>query len=180
MAPGPRIVPGSSRELGFVNASFATLAGLVTRTGRPNIFTTLGRHRRLFRAWLRFAGRLMPRGTLPRRETELVILRVARNTGCEYERAHHVRLARRAGVSADDIAHVLTDDTQELDAWAPREAALLAAVDELHERRVLGDERWDALRAVGLSDTDLIEFLLLVGHYEMLAMTLNTLRVQPD
>ena len=31
-----------------------------------------------------------------------------------------------------------------------------------------------------LSDEELIELCLLVGHYEMLAMTLNSLQVEPD
>ena len=72
------------------------------RTGRrhgrpPNLFSTLARHRRLFRAWLRFAGALMPRGSLPRADTELVILRVAHNSRCEYEWRHHERLGPRPG-----------------------------------------------------------------------------------
>jgi alkylhydroperoxidase family enzyme len=56
----------------------------------------------------------------------------------------------------------------------------LRAVDELHETRTLSDETWAGLRAAGLSDTELIELPMLVGHYEMLAMTLNALRVTPD
>ena len=35
------------------------------------------------------------------------------------------------------------------------------------------------LRAA-LTDAELIELCMLIGHYEMLAMTLNALRVQPD
>jgi len=63
--------------------------------------------------------------------------------------------------------------------WTPRQRGLLQAADELHERRVLGDEVWTQLSAE-LSDTQLIELCMLVGHYEMLAMTLRSLRVQPD
>ena len=48
--------------------------------------------------WLGFARRLMPFGKLPRRDTELVILRVAHLRGCDYEWHHHVRLGKRAGV----------------------------------------------------------------------------------
>ncbi len=53
------------------------------------------------------------------------------------------------------------------------------AVDELHATRDLGDERWDEL-CRHLSETERIELPMLVGHYEMLAMTLNSLRVEPD
>jgi alkylhydroperoxidase family enzyme len=31
-----------------------------------------------------------------------------------------------------------------------------------------------------LDDVELIELCMLVGHYEMLAMTLSSLRVEPD
>src|SRR4051812_6669800 len=175
-APQPRVAPGSRREIGTVNAAIAAVLGRATGTGPPNIFTTLGRHRRLFRAWLRFAGRLMPRGTLPRRDTEIVILRVARNAGCEYERRHHVRLGRRAGLSDAEIARVGEGGRE---GWSAREAALLRAADELHADRVLSDAAFAELRA-HLSETELIELCLLVGHYEMLAMTINSLGIEPE
>ena len=73
---------------------------------RPTSSSSLGRHRRLFRGWLRFAGRLMPGGKLPRRETELVILRVAHLRGCAYELEHHVHLGARAGITAADVERV--------------------------------------------------------------------------
>src|SRR5437763_965832 len=140
----PRIAPGSRRELGQVNALICRIAARATRTPPPNLFTTLGRHRRLFRGWLRFAGRLMPGGKLPRRETELVILRVSHLRGCAYEREHHIGMGRRAGLSASEIEH--TAGAPADGAWSERERAILAAVDELVADRDLGDETWAALR----------------------------------
>jgi alkylhydroperoxidase family enzyme len=174
----PRIEPGGRREIGLVNTAIVTVLGAATGSGPPNLFTTLARHRRLFRPWLRFAARLMPRGTLPRRDSELVILRVAHNCGCEYERRHHESIALQVGLTAADVARTREDPAAP--GWSPRQAALLRAVDELHRSRSLGDETWSDLRAVGLTDTELIELCMLVGHYELLAMTLNSLRVQPD
>ena len=174
---GPRIAPGRGPgDVGLFAWGFSKVAGVVSRTNPPNLFMTLGRHPKLFRGWLRFAGRLMPGGTLPRRDTEIVILRVARNTGCEYERRHHVRLGRRAGLAADEIARVAHAGT---DGWSAREAALLRAADELHRDRVISDATWAELRA-HLSERDLIELCLLVGHYEMLAMTIHSLGIQPE
>ena len=174
---GPRIPPGSSREIGPVATVIAGVAGRALGSGPPNVFTTLARHRRLFLPWLRFAGRLMPRGRLPRRDTELVILRVAHRTGCEYEWSHPERMGRRVGLSADEIERVRHGP--EAPGWSERQAALLRAVDELHEQRDICDENWAALRAQ-LSDVELIELCMLTGHYEMLAMTLNALRVELD
>src|SRR3954452_24408010 len=114
----PRIAPGTRAQTGAFAWGFAQVAGRVSGTNPPNLFLTLGRHRKLFRGWLRFAGRLMPGGTLPRRETELVILRVAHLRRCTYEFEHHVRLACRAGVHADDVARV--QQGPDGDGWSPR------------------------------------------------------------
>jgi alkylhydroperoxidase family enzyme len=175
--PAPRIAPGGRAEIGWVNAGIARLAGLATRGKPPNIFTTLARHRRLFRRWLWFAGALMPGGKLPREETELVILRVAHNTGSDYEWVQHERIGRRVGLSAEETARVR--DGASAAGWSPRRSLLLEAADELHADGALGDELWVRLSGT-FGDVELIELCMLVGHYEMLAMTLNSLRVEPD
>src|SRR5690242_14814356 len=102
----PRIPPGDRRDIGLVNTGIARVIGRAAGSGPPNLFTTLSRHRRLYRRWLRFAGSLMPGGRLPREDTELLILRVAHNCACAYEWGHHVRLGRRAGLTADEIERV--------------------------------------------------------------------------
>jgi AhpD family alkylhydroperoxidase len=173
----PRIEPGDRREIGVVNAGIARAAGVATGGDPPNVFTTLARHRRLFRRWLRFAAALMPGGRLPRAETELMILRVAHNTGCEYEWRQHERIAQRSGLTAAEVERVREGPGAA--GWSGRQAALLRAVDELHAERRLTDATWDDLRPQ-LTDEELIELCMLVGHYEMLAMTLNTLEVAPD
>jgi alkylhydroperoxidase family enzyme len=178
VAQAPRIAPGSRAQIGAVNALLVSIAGRVAGTAEPpHLFTTLARHRRLFRRWLRFAGALMPGGKLPRRDTELVILRVAALCDSEYERRHHERLARRAGLDDADIARVAAGPGAP--GWSERDAALLRAVDELHEHRRISDGVW-AQVAAQRSPVDLIELCLLVGHYEMLAMTIASLGIQPD
>src|SRR5688500_13920204 len=102
----PRIAPGARSEIGWINSTIATGTGRVAGTPPPNLFLPLGRHRGLFRGWLFFAGRLMPRGKLPRRESEIVILRVAHLRGSEYEFEHHVRLGHKAGVNDEEIGAV--------------------------------------------------------------------------
>jgi len=177
VSAAPRIPPGGRRDVGLLTWTLARLAGRVAGTRPPHLFLTLGRHRRLFRGWLRFAGRLMPRGRLPRRETELAILRVAHLRGSAYEWEHHVRLGRRAGIGPAELDRVAAGPAA--DAWTPRERAILAAVDELHATGDLGDEAWAALR-LHLDEQELIELILLAGHYEMLATAIAALRIQPD
>lgn len=173
----PRISPGDRRQLGWVNFGISKIAGRATRGRPPHIFTTLGRHRGLFRRWLWFAGALMPGGKLPREETELVILRVAHNTGSEYEWAQHERIAVRAGMSETEVARVR--EGPDAEGWSERQALLLRAVDAMHADGRIGDELWPEL-ARHLDEVRLIELCMLIGHYEMLAMTLNSLQVEPD
>jgi len=173
----PRIAPGDRRQIGLLNYGLAKLVGLAAGGQPPHVITTLARNRKLFRRWLWFAGGLMPGGKLPRRDTELVILRVSHNSDCEYERHHHEQLGRRAGLSAAEIARV--EEGPDAPGWSPRQARLLRAADALHADGRIGDALWAELSGE-LDDRLLIELCLLIGHYEMLAMTLNTLQVQPD
>jgi AhpD family alkylhydroperoxidase len=176
-ATAPRVAPGGRRDVGLVMWAFAIGAGKAQRTNPPNLFLTLGRHRRLFRGWLRFAGRLMPFGALPRRETELVILRVAHLRGCAYEWEHHRHLGRRAGVTSADLVWI--EAGPDASGWSERERVILTAVDELHADGDLSDASWASLRE-HLDERQAIELVMLVGHYEMLATTIGTLRIQPD
>lgn len=172
----PRIVPGTSRELGLINSTLCRIAGRVVGGKAPNVFTTLGRQRSLFRAWLWYSSRMMPGGKLPRRETELVILRIATNRECAYEYAHHARIGRKVGVTKDELANI---GDAGWSGWSVRERAVFAAVDELGRAKDIADATWVEL-AMHLDEVELIELLLLSGQYESLATTLMTLRVQPD
>ncbi len=174
---GPRIGPGGRRDLGLVTWAFTRLAGRVAGTEPPALFTVLGRARGLFRGWLHFAARLMPGGRLPRRDSELVILRVAMLAHSDYELAHHRRLARRVGVSEAELERVA--EGPEAPGWSERERLLLRATDELCELHDVTDETWAELSRQ-LDERRLIELLLLVGHYRMLATTLRALRIRPD
>ncbi|MET1003124.1 MAG: carboxymuconolactone decarboxylase family protein [Acidimicrobiia bacterium] len=155
----------------------ASLAAVLTRGDPPRIFTTLARHPRLFRRWLVFASSFLVRSELPRADVELVVLRTAWACRSRYEWAQHVSLAGGAGLPPATIARI--PDGPDADGWTPRQALLLRAVDELHDHRVVTDATWTAL-AEELSERQLIELCFLVGHYEMLAMTLNSLGVEPE
>lgn len=138
-----------------------------------NVFTTLAHDRGIFYRWLLFAGRLMPFGKLPRADTERIILRVGWRTGSWYEWTQHVRIGRDAGLSNDEIQDLQLDDAP---GWTARTRTLMCAADALIRHHQLSDELWRQLRAQ-LSEKQCLEFCFLVGHYVMLAMTLNTFGV---
>jgi AhpD family alkylhydroperoxidase len=175
--PAPRIKPGRLRELGLTNWVLCRLLSRGARVPDAHFFSTLGRQRALFRGWLLFAARLMPGGSLSRRETELAILRVAHLRRCRYELQHHTRLARRVGLDAVAVERVGVGPTA--DGWSRRERALLRAVDALLTKRDIDDDSWQAI-STHLSEPQLVELCVLVGHYDMLAMTVAALRIAPD
>src|SRR3954453_16337447 len=124
-----RIPPGTRRQTGIVNALIARVIGVGVGTqGPPALFSTLGRHRRLFRPWLRFAAGLMPRGELPRPDAELVILRVAVLCDSAYEWTKTERIARRAGLVVE--AGARSREGADAPGWSPRQAAIIRAGDE--------------------------------------------------
>jgi alkylhydroperoxidase family enzyme len=168
--------PASLGALGPVARLAAVVTGWATRGEPPRVLTTLGRHPRLFRRWLPFGAALL-RGDLAPADRELVILRTAWRCGSWYEWCQHAALAQRAGLGPAAVGRVAEGPTDP--AWRPRQRLLLAATDQLHDRRVVDDRTWQAL-AGELTGRQLIELCFLVGHYEMLAMTLNTLGVEPE
>ncbi len=172
-----RVPPGSFGELGPINWLLCRVLSLGAGVPDAHLFSTLGRQRGLFRAWLVFSSRLMPGGTLSRKDTEMVILRVAHLRECAYERDHHVRLGRRAGIKGPLLAAI--EEGPESAKLAPRERALLAAVDELVLQKDLTDARWEELSRY-YDPPKLIELCLLVGQYEALATTIRALRIQRD
>lgn len=173
----PRIAPGRRGDIGTINWTMIGVGAKVAKApAMPKLFTTMARHRGLFRGWLFFAGRMMPGGKLPRRDTELVILRTAFLNSCDYELDHHRRIGATAGLTADEIERAASAD---LTGWAARELAILTAVNELQSNEDLSDATWEELRR-HLDERRAIEFLLLAGHYRMLATFINTLRIQVD
>src|SRR5882757_10822781 len=96
-----RIPPGGFRELGPVGWVIAKAGAKQIRAPRFTLFTVLGQHKLLFLAWLPFGAYLLGAGKLPRKDAELVILRVGHLRNCEYELQQHRRLARSRGVDAD-------------------------------------------------------------------------------
>jgi alkylhydroperoxidase family enzyme len=169
-----RVPPAPLRRLGPVALVTAIGSGRVLRSQPANIFRVLGRHPGLFRAWLRYSGKLMPRGTLPRVDAELVILRVAWRTDAAYEWHQHVLLGGRAGLGGAEIERAASED---MAGWTARQEMLVRATDELLASRRLTDAAWEALGRE-LDTRGAIELCLLVGQYQGLATALGGLGVQ--
>jgi alkylhydroperoxidase family enzyme len=171
----PRIAPARPDKLRPLPRIVAEVAARITGTGPANIFTTLGQHPRLFRAWLHYSARLMPFGQLPRRDTELVILRVAWQCRSAYEWHQHVPIALRVGLTPDEVAGVA--DCASAGGFTQRQRTLLEVCDELLARRALANATWSAVQAT-LTGSEAIELCLLIGNYQGLASAIGGLAIQ--
>lgn len=179
-APDPypvRIAPGGFKELGPINWVAAKLGARGIRAPRFSLFNVLGRHRLLFWAWLPLSGYLLYAGKLPRRDAEVVILRVGHLRGCEYELQQHRRLARSRGLDAETQVRIFTGP--DADGLSDRERILITATDEFVVTRGVSGQTWQRL-ATHLSTAQLIEFCMLAAQYDGLAATITTLGVPLD
>ncbi|MEV0612895.1 carboxymuconolactone decarboxylase family protein [Nonomuraea sp. NPDC050404] len=139
-----------------------------------NVFTTLAHHPALYQAWRLLNGALLD-GVLPARDRELAILRTAHHCGSEHERARHARLAREAGLTAQEIELVGRPDA----LWSVEDQLVLQVADDLYYGGDLTDATWAAL-CDRYDVAGRIELIMLVAHSGMLAMVLRTLRVQAE
>jgi 4-carboxymuconolactone decarboxylase len=145
-------------------------------TRRPmNVFATLARHESLFWAWLAFAGKLLA-GRLDARVRELAILRTAQRCGCAYEWSHHRKIARGVGLTDGEIDAIASAGDH---AWANDDRLVLDVVDELHTSFRVSDATWARMEK-RFKERERIELLMLVGHYHMVAFTLNSLGVEVE
>jgi alkylhydroperoxidase family enzyme len=142
-----------------------------------NIFGTLGNHPDLLRRWMVFAAHVLSKSTLTPRDRELLILRTGWNCRSRYEFGQHVLIALEAGISQDEIEAVKVGSSHP--TWSSFDSTLLKAADELHEHSTLTDATWDAL-AARYSTEQLLDAVAAVGAYHLVAMFLNSLRVELD
>ncbi len=181
MDRGPRLTPLSpeewtdqAKEVVFRNK--ANKAG-VGKGGVPNVLATLARHPRLLRSWYEFAGYVLTQAEIPARDREIVILRTGWLCRSPYEWGQHVLMGRQAGLDDAEIARLREE--AKAPGWTPFEAALIAATDQLHQSSMIDDATWGALRE-RYDERQMLDLVFTVGQYHLIAMALNSLRVELD
>ena len=146
----------------------------MTNPDANNALSTLAHHPALAKAFLRFNVHLLYSSTLPARIRELAVLRVAHRRQCGYEWEHHASMAKRLGITEDEIEAVRRGEASD-----EFERAVLTGVDELEEESQLSDETWAALGA-RLDDRQRMDYIFTVGCYATLAMAFNTFGVEVE
>ena len=150
------------------------------RDDRPkgrNLLGLFAHHPELTRAYNTFNGHLLFATTLSPRQRELLVLRVGVLRDAEYEWLQHKVIATDLGMTAEEIARVTQG--ADADGWAPLDAALLRAADELVADARISDDTW-AVLAGELDAQQLLDLVFTVGAYDVLAMAMRTFGVEID
>jgi 4-carboxymuconolactone decarboxylase len=126
-----------------------------------NAMKTLVRHPRLFQRFLPFGLYILQESTLPPRDRELLILRIAWLCRTEYEWPHHSNNGKQAGLKNRDILRITKGPNAK--GWTAFETPLLEAVDELHKDACISDQLWAAL-AKKYSEHQLMDLVFTVGQ----------------
>ncbi|MBW2242040.1 MAG: carboxymuconolactone decarboxylase family protein [Deltaproteobacteria bacterium] len=119
---------------------------------------------------------LLDRGSIERRDRELVILRTTARCASEYEWGVHVLIfAKRFGLTDEQIASTRTGSGGE-SFWSERDQALIGLVDELHDHAAVSDDRWHTLRA-HFDEAQLVELVVLTGFYHTISFLTNAFEI---
>jgi alkylhydroperoxidase family enzyme len=141
-----------------------------------NLYRALANSPGGLRAIARFGNWSRTASTLDPRLRELAILSVACTMGNCYEFSHHVKAARRYGVSEEDIRDLLaylSGNDHELDGLA--EATITGARAIVQEGR-MPDVTWHLLRDT-LGDRVVVELVIIVSFYSGISRILTALDV---
>lgn len=144
--------------------------------GAPTVFATMLHNPALAGPFNRYANVLLQEPAIGHRGRELMLLRVAWRTRAEYEWVHHVKLADRFGLDADDITGVMAGNSA---SWTDLERELVSATDQLVDTFRIDDATWARL-AEHLDERQLAELPFIVGTYTLLAMAFNSWGVRVE
>jgi len=177
----PRIGPAEPEELDdeameiIMRLRASSGAGALQEV--PAFMRTMIKHKEIFRAQMEM-GTMLFNGRLPPRERELAILRIGWLCGAPYEWGQHVVIAKRHGITTEQIDRV-REEGSAAPGWSDHERAILSGVEELLANKAISDATWDTL-ARSWNEEQMIEFPMMVGQYVSTAFVQNSLKVRME
>src|SRR5262245_45267355 len=174
----PRIAPAEPPYVPELEAELARWMPPGSGVEPLRLFRTLVRNLPLAQAMRPLGAHLLSRRLgIDRREREIVIDRVCARCGCEYEWGVHVTaFGARVGLSPAQLRATAAPDAS---TFTGRDALLVRLVDELHDSARVSEQLWQQLSA-HYDPARLLELLVLVGWYHVIAYAANGARVAPE
>jgi 4-carboxymuconolactone decarboxylase len=157
-----------------------------------NIFRTLAHAESAFRPFLRFGGAVLGQMALDPVVRELAILVVAKEAEAEYEWIQHVAIAKHLGARDEQIAAIAAADSCSSEGaderirqagdgqlFDKRQRAAIELAAAVVRGPQVSSDLWDCVRPQ-FSDREVIELLLAIGEYLMLARVMTVLEIDLD
>ncbi len=144
-----------------------------------NIFRMMANADSAFRPWLRWGSALLGRLDLDPLLRELAILRVARLTPhAEYEWVQHVPIAVAVGATQEQVA-ALERDEPDADCFSQSQRLVLRFTTEVVRAARAAEEAFAGLKET-MSPREIVELLMVIGNYMMIARVMATTDMELD
>jgi alkylhydroperoxidase family enzyme len=142
----------------------------------PHLYRVLGHAPEMFRGWLDFAWPLRLNAKTPRALRELLILRGAQVAGTGYEWAHHLPMARAAGVSEEQIDALAQWRGSAL--FGADERAVLQLAEEVTRGPSASQATLAQLQACGFDHEAVVELVLTASFYVCVSRFLQSMDIE--
>jgi alkylhydroperoxidase family enzyme len=142
-----------------------------------NVRSTMAHHPGMARAFGGFANFVLNEAQTPRRQRELVILRMGWNCQARYEFGQHTMFGLAHGVTKEEVSAVTRPVSQH--AWSDEDRVLLQMVDDLYTDDCVSDSTWTDLTAHWITP-EIMEFVMAALCYRVVSGFLNTCGVELD
>jgi alkylhydroperoxidase family enzyme len=129
-----------------------------------NFSRVLVQHPSIYRIFLPFIDKVIRGSNLPPRDREILCLRTLALGNDVYEAHHHVTIARKAGMTEDEIEAARTGGA----GLGPFDQCLMRAAEEIVRDQFVSDPTWACL-AERYSREQLMETVFVVGCYTIMA-----------
>jgi alkylhydroperoxidase family enzyme len=113
-------------------------------------------------------------GALSARLREIAILRVGWRIGSVYEWSNHVPIARRAGLTDDELLAIRTADASVL---SPTDLLAITVADEVLDANVVSPATLASARALLGDGDELLELVAIPGSYRLIGSLLATFSI---
>lgn len=171
----PRVAPVAESQ--WTDAHKSLIAKYVPDGRAGNGIKTLLNIPALVDGMMPFQNYISRESSLSPRHREILILRTGWLLNNEYVWSEHVPIARKAGLTADEIRRI----AQGPDArgWDAFEATLLRLADQLFRNSSITDATWKAL-AANYDMYHLMDAVMTITDFTTVSLMYNSLGVQPD
>ena len=143
-----------------------------------NIFNMMAHAETCVKPMMKLGGTLLGKLQLDPKLRELCLLHAVKLVGGEYEWVQHVPIAQAVGASDDQVAALERDDP-DADCFSGDQRAVLRFTAEVVRDAQASDAALEQLTGF-LSPQEIVELLMVIGQYMMVARVMATTRMEID